>query len=87
MIGYDEKLEKFTLIRIKGLFNFKSEDFKSKNVIYRITEKNANQTDTFVKNISNATGNVYINKKPRRIDFTQFSAPNFIEIMFFLILN
>lgn len=81
-IYYNEKLEKFTLIRIKGLFNFKSEDFKSKNVIYRIKQNNANQTDAFIKNISNATGNVYINNKPRRIDFTQFSAPNIIEIMF-----
>jgi hypothetical protein len=80
-IYYNEKLSKFVLIRIKGIIGFKSEEFTSSNVIYRVAVKKPG-TDQFLKNINLSMGNVYINNKLRRLDFVQFSSPKAIEKMF-----
>lgn len=80
-IYYNEKLNKFVLIKLRGILNFKNEEFISKNVIYKQT-KHQNKMDNFVQNITKTTGNVYINNKIRRIDFNQFSSAKIIEKMF-----
>ncbi|CAF0717812.1 unnamed protein product [Brachionus calyciflorus] len=77
-IYYNQKEDKFALIRMKGLFKFEKEDFVRQNVVLRSEVDNQNQ---LVKNLTKNFGNVYINNKLRQIDFKMISSQDVVQKM------
>ncbi len=77
-IYYNEKLDKFVLFRNKGLINFKMEEFTKQNVKYRFMDNEKNQ-NTFIRNLTQSQGNIYINNHLRQLEFSQFSSIEMIE--------
>lgn len=72
-IYYNEKEDKFALIRMRRLLKFEKEDFKSENVKYRFDNKLDTKSAQLVKSITKNLGNTYINKDIKNIDYKLFS--------------
>lgn len=85
-IYFNNKENKFALVKIQGILKFAKEEFTPKDVRYRFSRKVDNDNNNNIKNIiiENLTrnqGNVYINNKLRQINFNLFQSSEITRIM------
>jgi len=76
---YNEKLDKYVLIRLKGIIGFRSENFTAKDAIFKLPDPNKN---ALLQNVDKAMGNVVINGRIRSVEFNQFSTQGSIKKLF-----
>lgn len=78
-IYYKQAENRYTLIRPKGIVSFCKEDFQSKDFVYRNDPSSKSFKSLINSLVNNFSGNVYINKQLRHIDFGQFISNKIIE--------